>query len=169
MKSSARVHVTRGTAWLVAALSVVAFSAESALAQNFAQADLPLEASCPRDGQPGLIPGLVASLTTSGRPVFVSYVVGFISSPQGVIHLTSVIDGLNADQLDRAIGDFLGSGQSDTIAFSRVYALQKGAHTFALAFSCQSAIQVTQGWLTVYELPKQGHREAERDKHATDQ
>jgi hypothetical protein len=83
-----------------------------------------------------------------------------------VIHLIPVIDDVSDidRQIDRAIGDFLGSGQSDTISFSRVYALARGTHTFALSFSCQSAIELTRGWLTVYELPKQGEREKERDE-----
>ena len=126
-----------------------------AFAQNVLQADLtPPEVSCPRDGQTDFIPGLALGLKTSGNPVQVTYNIGFRASPTGIIHVIPVIDGVfDVDQqLDRAIGD--ASGQADVVAFSRLYRLPKGSHTFSLMFSCQSAVQVVRGWLTVYELPR---------------
>jgi hypothetical protein len=141
-----------------AALSVAALSVGSATAQNVAQAELaPGGAVCPRNGQTEIIPGLKLTLETSGRPVLVSYVIGFASGPQGNLHLIPVINNIFdvPRQLDRAIGDFLASGQRDVVSFSYVYALAAGTHTFALCYSdCQSQIEVIRGWLTVYELPK---------------
>jgi hypothetical protein len=117
------------------------------------QVDLPHEAPCPTGGQSAPIPGLALTLETSGRPVQVMYHVQFVASPTGAIHIIPVIDGESASgQVDRSIGDC--SGQQDVISFSRVYSLAKGTHTFALSFSCQSGVDVTVGWLTIYELPK---------------
>jgi hypothetical protein len=61
--------------------------------------------------------------------------------------------------LDRAIGDFLGSGQSDVISFTKLYFLPRGTYTFALAYDCAKAGQIVRGWLTAIELPRQGARE----------
>jgi len=145
--------------FVFAAVTVAVLSAIPASAQNVLQAEIPGGVTCPRFVEE-FIPGLDLTLTTSGRPVEVSYVIGFSSSPQGIIHLIPVINGIKLvdDQLDRAIGDFLGSGQRDTVSFSKVYWLPRDTHTFALIFTCQSAIDLVRGWLTVNELPKQGQR-----------
>jgi len=144
--------------YAVAAITVFLFAGES-LSQNVAQVDFPGALPCPRPPENELLPDFKAILETSGRPVLLSYVVHFGSSPQGVLHLTPVIDGVRdaARQLDRALGDFLASGQADIVTFLRVYDLPKGVHTFELAASCQAAMQLS-GWLTVYEIPKQGQR-----------
>jgi hypothetical protein len=132
-------------------------------AQNVTQADLAGGgAACPRQDQgesePSVIPGLELVIATHGRPVELSYTVGFDSSPQGVIHLIPVVNGvLEIDhQLDRSIGDFVASGQRDTVSFSRIYWLPRGTHTFAVAFSCQRAVNLVRGWLIANELPTQG-------------
>jgi hypothetical protein len=135
-----------------------------ARAQNVVQADLVGGGStCPRQdqGEPtNIIPGLELVITTDGRPIELSYTVGFDSSPQGNIHLIPVIDGVfeTDHQLDRAIGDFLGSGQRDTVSLSRIYRLPRGTHTLALAFSCHKAVQFVRGWLVAKELPRQGQQ-----------
>jgi hypothetical protein len=133
-----------------------------ARAQNVVEADLVGGgAACPRQDQgeqASIIPGLELVITTDGRPIELSYTVGFDSSPQGNIHLIPVVDGvLETDhQLDRAIGDFPGSGQRDTVSFSRIYRLPRGTHTLALAFSCHKAVHFVRGWLIAKELPRQG-------------
>lgn len=135
-----------------------------ASAQNVIQADLVGGgAACPRQdqGEPtNIVPGLELVIETDGRPVELSYTIGFHSSPQGNIHLIPMIDGvLETDhQLDRAIGDFLGSGQSDVVSFSRIYRLPHGTHTFAIAFSCNKSINLVRGWLIAKELPRQGRK-----------
>jgi hypothetical protein len=144
----------------IAAVAVTSLSVllGEAAAQNVAQGDLIGSAGCPLYDQ--TIPGLQVVLGSSGRLVEVSYVVGFASSPQGVIHLIPVIDGVpdRDRQLDRAIGDF-PSGQSDIVSFSRVYVLPKGVHTFEVTFSCAKPLNVNRGWLTVKELWAPGPRE----------
>lgn len=133
-----------------------------ARAQNVVQADLVGGgAACPRQdqGEPtNIIPGLELVIETDGRPIELSYTVGFDSSPQGVLHLIPVVNGVfeTDHQLDRAIGDFLGSGQRDTASFSRIYSLPRGTHTFAVAFSCHKAVNLVRGWLIAKELPRQG-------------
>jgi hypothetical protein len=141
-----------------------------ARAQNVTQADLVGGgAACPRQDQgesePNIIPGLDLVITTHGRPVELSYTVGFVSSPQGNIHLIPVINGvLEIDrQLDRAIGDFLGSGQSDTVSFSRIYWLPRGTHTLALASTCHKAVHFVRGWLIAKELPTQRRHGQEQE------
>lgn len=135
-----------------------------ARAQNVIQADLVGGgAACPRQdqGEPtNIIPGLELVIATDGRPVELSYTVGFDSSPQGIIHLIPVVNGvLEIDHsLERAIGDFLGSGQRDTVSFSRIYWLPRGTHTFAVAFSCHKAINLIRGWIIANELPRQGRQ-----------
>lgn len=108
---------------------------------------------CPTGGQSKLVTGEV-SLETSGQPVLMMYNLEISASPTGGIFLVPVIDG-TADgdgQLDRLIG--AASGQVDVISFSRAYWLNKGIHTFAVIGTCQSAVNVTRSWLTVYELSK---------------
>lgn len=147
-------HITRPVACAVVTAAVFLGQAS---AQNVVQADLGSGGGiCPQFGQTEFIPGLAVNIRTTGRPVLVTYVIGFNSSPQGNIQIVPVINGVNDidRQLGRAIGDFLGSGQADTMSFSRVYMMPKGTHDFALTYSCQSSINVVRGWLTVTELPR---------------
>jgi hypothetical protein len=64
--------------------------------------------------------------------------------------------GRGATSSTISAGDFLASGQSDTISFSRIYWLPRGTHTLALAFSCHKVVNFVRGWLVAQELPKQG-------------
>jgi len=49
---------------------------------------------------------------------------------------------------------FIGEAQGElaTLAFSRLYAVPAGLHTFAVQFSCQGGVTVAMRWLTVHEL-----------------
>ena len=75
--------------------------------------------------------------------------VQFNASPSGSITLWPVIDGVTqtSGQRDRDIGDF--SFQIADVTFSRVYALDRGLHTFGLRATCQSTVVFSTSWLTV--------------------
>jgi len=120
---------------------------------NVAQVDLQQEFQCPTGGQSAVIPDLRLSVQTFGNPVLVMFILNFQASPTGNINMRPVIDGqpLIGDQLDRAVGDFLG--QRDILPFTRFYTLPAGLHTFGVEMTCQAGISVFNGWMTVSELP----------------
>ncbi len=129
-------------------------STVDALAQNVAQVDGTIGVECTfTHGVVGDVPGLTLSLATTGNPVLIIYTVQFNGNPTAGITLWPVIDGViqTSGQRDRFIGDF--SGQIADVTFSRVYALDRGQHTFGLHAACQSQIIFSTTWLTVYELP----------------
>ena len=130
------------------------FGATGVNAQNVAQVDGTGGVGCPVHGVVGDVPGLTLSLDTTGNPVLIIYTVQFIASPTGSITLLLVIDGVTqtSGQRDRSIGDF--SGKTADVTFSRVYAVAPGLHTFGLRATCQSGVEFSTSWLTVYELPK---------------
>jgi hypothetical protein len=126
-------------------------------AQTVVQDDFPSQV-CPGETQlTDIIPDVQIVLSTSGQPVVVSYVVNFRASPQAGIYTAAYVDGVRdtAHQLDRAIGDYLDSGQADTITLMRVYNLPKGTHVFELGVSCVKAVNIY-GWMTAYEVMKVG-------------
>jgi len=97
------------------------------------------------------IPGLQLTLETKGRPVLVMFNVQAILGGTGIINLRPVIDGQPPDStfISHAIGS---TGETTTLSWSRVYALDRGSHTFGVQFSCQAGVTAAFRWLTVYEL-----------------
>ena len=152
---------------LLVTVSLVALSltlgAIVAHAQNVAQVDAAGGVSCSTHGVVGDVPSLSLSLESTGNPVLIIYTVQFIASPTGSITLWTVIDGVTqtTGQRDRSIGDV--SGQTADVTFSRVYALAAGLHTFGLRATCQSGVEFSTSWLTVYELPKGKQKDNEGD------
>ena len=121
-------------------------------AATIAQADLS-HGSAPCLDSWTVVPGLETSLDvpSAGQPVKISYFLNFRSSPRGQIHVLPVINDTRQtwQQVSRAIGDFADSGQTDTISYSRIYWLDAGRQDFALLFTCQNAVTMLRGTLTV--------------------
>jgi hypothetical protein len=145
--------------WLVLMVGILwglsgAWAAAPLDAPNVAQVDLQQTFRCPFGGF-GDIPDLHLSVETFGNPVLVLWTVNVSSPPQGVLRMRPVIDGqaLSGDQLEHHMGDFLSCCQSVILPFARLYPLPAGPHTVGVEMDCQGNNFLTNGWLTVYELP----------------
>jgi hypothetical protein len=124
-------------------------------APNVAQVDLQQTFPCPHEGF-GAIPDLQLSVETFGNPVLVLWTINVSSYPQGIIRMRPVIDGqaMTGDQLEHHMGEFLSCCESAILPFARRYPLPAGLRTVGVEMFClQANIQLTNGWLTVYELP----------------
>jgi len=121
-------------------------------AATVTQADLSINSAACLDSWTQ-VPGLQTSITvqTEGQPVKISYFLNFRAAPKAVIHVLPVISDTrqSQQQVSRAIGDFAASGQTDSISYSRIYWLDAGRQDFALLFTCQSAVTMLRGTLTV--------------------
>lgn len=149
---------------ILAVFPLFAVATTNAYAQNVAQVGLLPGPECSTGGITSDVPGLTLSLDTTGGPVLVMYTVQFNGNPNAGINLWLVIDGVTdmSGQRDRLIG---ATAQVADLTFSRVYAVDRGEHTFGLRATCQNQVVFSAGWLTVYELPKSkaGKKEREDD------
>jgi hypothetical protein len=121
---------------------------------NWDQVDRTSPWTCPTpSGTTGdwfTLPDFDASLTTTGGPVLLSLTLTVSGLQHGsAFWLSPVVD----DQRQPQRMDWQTVGGVDTITVQRVYPLPAGTYSFEVAMSCQFLVEVTRGWLTVYELP----------------
>jgi len=93
------------------------------------------------------------NLETSGNPVMVSVVLNYRGGINSAFSMQPVVDGTfgTEDQVYRHLGTV---PQIDVLTVTRMYPLAEGVHHFGVEInSCQNSPIISNGWLTVYELP----------------
>jgi hypothetical protein len=130
------------------------WAAASTDSPNVAQVDLsPTQQVSCEGPQPIQILGLSMNLETSGNPVMVSVVLNYRGGVNAAFSMQPVVDGTfgTEDQVYRHLGTV---PQIDVLTVMRMYPLAEGVHHFGVEInSCQGSPIITNGWLTVYELP----------------